>query len=165
MTASVLSSVKGEASQHENRQHNADGVGDAEAVDIESLDPLPASATLTPDQAWSRMRLEAATAAAQEPGLASFLHATVLNHETFRRALSYRIAQKMSDAEMNPMVWREVIAGAYDDEPEIVDFGLQDLLACYARDPATFEHVQPFLYHKGYQGLQAQRVAKLAVAP
>jgi len=114
---------------------------------------------LTTDQTWSRMRIEAATAAAQEPSLASFLHATILNHENFRKALSYRLAQKLSDAEMNPMVWREVISGAFDNEPQIVDAALADLLACYDRDPATFEHVQPFLYHKGYQSLQAQRVS------
>ncbi len=114
---------------------------------------------LDTQKTWSKMRSEAANAASQEPSLASFLHATILNHESFRRALSYRLAQKLSDAEMNPMMWREVIAGAYDDDPALVDAGLADLLACYNRDPATFEYVQPFLYHKGYQGLQAQRVA------
>lgn len=114
---------------------------------------------LSTDQTWSRMRLEAATNAGMEPSLASFLHATVLNHETFRGALSYRLAQKLSDAEMNPMVWREVVSNAFDKEPAIVEAALADLLACYDRDPATFEHVQPFLYHKGYQGLQVHRLA------
>jgi len=113
----------------------------------------------TLERTWSRMRLEAATAAAQEPSLASFLHVTILNHTSFRDALSYRLAQKMSDSEMNPMVWREVIEGTYEDDPEIVTAAHADLLACYDRDPATFEHLQPFLYHKGYQGLQVQRVA------
>ncbi len=127
----------------------------AQNENLENSNVVP----LTTGQTWSRMRLEAATAAAQEPSLASYLHATVLNHSSFRRALSYRLAQKLSDAEMNPMVWREVIAGAYDNEPEIVDAGLVDLQSCFERDPATFEHVHPFLYHKGYQGLQMQRVA------
>ncbi|MEL6113076.1 MAG: serine O-acetyltransferase [Pseudomonadota bacterium] len=105
------------------------------------------------------MRLEAATNAGLEPSLASFLHATILNHNSFRAALSYRLAQKLSDAEMNPMVWREVISGAFDDQPEIVRAAHADLIACFDRDPATFEYVQPFLYHKGYQGLQVQRLA------
>ena len=132
---------------------------DSHAV-TEILDHSSSADTkLTADQTWSRMRLEAATAAAQEPSLASFLHATILHHKSFRRALSYRLAQKLSDPEMNAMLWREVINGAFDDEPAIVEAGLADLLACYDRDPATFEHVQPFLYHKGYQALQAQRVA------
>ncbi|MEL6507855.1 MAG: serine O-acetyltransferase [Pseudomonadota bacterium] len=111
------------------------------------------------DQTWARMRLEAATNAGLEPSLASFLHATILNHNSFRAALSYRLAQKLSDAEMNPMVWREVISGAFDDQPDIVHAAHADLIACFDRDPATFEYVQPFLYHKGYQGLQVQRLA------
>ena len=114
---------------------------------------------LSSDKTWARMRLEAATAAAQEPSLASFLHATILNHESFRQALSYRLALKLSDAEMNALIWREVISAAFDDQPDIVEASLADVLACFDRGPATFEHVQPFLYHKGYQGLQMQRVS------
>lgn len=114
---------------------------------------------LSTDQTWARMRLEAATSAAQEPVLASFLHATILNHESFEAALSYRLAQKLSDVEMNALQWREVISDAYDDEPRIVEASLADLLAVFERDPACYEYVQPFLYFKGYQSLQAQRVA------
>lgn len=114
---------------------------------------------MTKDKTWSRMRVEAASAAAAEPVLASFLHATILNHETFEVALSYRLAQKLSDAEMNAMLWREVCAQAYDSEPAIVDAALQDLRAVFDRDAACHEHMQPFLYFKGYLSLQAQRVA------
>lgn len=114
---------------------------------------------LTTDQTWSRMRVEAATAAAQEPVLASFLHATILNHTTFADALSFRLADKLSDGEMSAMLWRDVCAGLYRSQPAIVDAALADILACYARDPATFEYVQPFLYFKGYLALQAQRVS------
>ena len=113
---------------------------------------------LTTDQTWPRLRVEAATAAAAEPGLASFLHATVLNHETFEAALSYRLAQKLSDDEVNSMVWREVCLEAYSDAPQIVESALADILAVYNRDPASFEYIQPFLYFKGYLALQAHRV-------
>ena len=111
------------------------------------------------EQTWSRMRVEAATAAAQEPALASFLHATILNHESYKVALSYRLAQKMSDAEMNAMQWREVCNAAYADEGAIVEAALHDIRAVYDRDPACHEFMQPFLYFKGYLALQAQRVA------
>ena len=114
---------------------------------------------LTTDQTWPRMRVEAATAAASEPGLASFLHATVLNHETFEAALSYRLAQKLSDREVNSMVWREVCLEAYADEPPIVESALADILAVFDRDPASHEYIQPFLYFKGYLSLQAHRVS------
>lgn len=114
---------------------------------------------ITTDQTWPRMRVEAATAAAQEPALASFLHATILNHESYEVALSYRLAQKMSDAEMNAMQWREVCDEAYADEKTIVEAALHDIRAVYTRDPACNEFMQPFLYFKGYLALQAQRVA------
>lgn len=114
---------------------------------------------LTKDQTWAKMRVEAASAAAAEPVLASFLHATILNHSTFEVALSYRLAQKLSDAEMNAMLWREVCAEAYASEPKMVEAALVDLRAVYDRDPACHEYMQPFLYFKGYLSLQAQRVA------
>ncbi|MBI1364362.1 MAG: serine O-acetyltransferase [Alphaproteobacteria bacterium] len=114
---------------------------------------------LSTDQTWPRMRVEAAAAATAEPALARFLHATVLNHPTFEAALSYRLAEKLADAEMNAMLWREVCSSAYADDPSIVAAGLADILAVYARDPACHEYVQPFLYFKGYLSLQAQRVA------
>jgi serine O-acetyltransferase len=114
---------------------------------------------LTTDETWSRMRLEAATAAAREPALASLLHATVLNHESFEEALSYRIAQKVADAEMNAMIWRDICTEAHHSDPAIVEAGLADILAVFERDPACSEYVQPFLYFKGYLSLQAQRVA------
>ena len=114
---------------------------------------------LSSDQTWSRMRVEAATAAASEPALASFLHATILNHESFEAALSYRLAQKFSDGEMNAMLWREVCDEAYADEPHIVEAALHDMRVVFERDPACHEYMQPLLYFKGYLSLQAQRVA------
>jgi serine O-acetyltransferase len=114
---------------------------------------------LSGDQTWSRMRVEAASVAAHEPSLASFLHATILNHESYEAALSYRLAQKFSDAEMSAMLWREVCAQAYKSEPHIVEAALQDLRAVFKRDPACHEFMQPFLYFKGYLALQSHRVA------
>ncbi len=114
---------------------------------------------LSKDQTWAKMRVEAASAAAAEPVLASFLHATILNHSSFEVALSYRLAQKLSDAEMNAMLWREVCAEAYKSEPAMVEAALVDLRAVFDRDPACHEYMQPFLYFKGYLALEAQRVA------
>ena len=114
---------------------------------------------LSGDQTWARMRVEAASAAAQEPMLASLLHATILNHETFEAAMSYRLAQKLADGEMNTMLWRETCAKAFADDPKIVEAALRDMRAVFNRDPACHEYMQPFLYFKGYLALQAHRVA------
>ena len=114
---------------------------------------------LNTDQTWSRMRVEAATGAAQEPILASFLNATILHHSSYAEALSFRIAQKVSDREMNAMLWREVCDEAYADDPAIVDAALADIHAVFERDPACQDFMQPFLYFKGYQAVQSQRIA------
>jgi serine O-acetyltransferase len=39
---------------------------------------------------WAQLRVEAMQAAAEEPLLASFLHATILHHESVGDALSYK---------------------------------------------------------------------------
>ena len=39
--------------------------------------------------AWSRLRLEAASAAAEEPMLASFVNAAILRHDGFKDALAH----------------------------------------------------------------------------
>lgn len=114
---------------------------------------------LSIDQTWTRLRAEATASAAEEPILGSFLNATILNHANFETALSYRLAQKLSDSEMNPMLWREVCSDAFASEPKIVEAALADILAYYERDPACREHLQAFLYFKGYQALQSYRVA------
>ncbi len=110
-------------------------------------------------QIWSRIREEAQAAAANEPILASFLNATILNHKSYAKALSYRLAQKLSDADMNAMLWREVLNDAYGDAPDLVEAALADTLAVYERDAACQQYIQPFLYFKGFHAIQSQRVA------
>jgi len=112
----------------------------------------------TVDNVWSRMRVEAATDAAAEPILASFLSATILNHRDFKSALSYRLAQKLSDNEMNAMLWREVAEDAYAEQPGIVTAALADIQAYVDRDPATKTTAQPFLHFKGFQATQSHRI-------
>jgi serine O-acetyltransferase len=119
----------------------------------------PKLVVLPRNETWPRMRAEASAAAVREPALATFLHANLLGHQNFSDALSFRIAQKLSNADVNAMMWREICASAYRDEPAIVEAALADIVAVYERDPACDEYVQPFLYFKGWLALEAQRVA------
>jgi serine O-acetyltransferase len=108
---------------------------------------------------WSTLRIEAATAAAEEPILASLLNATILNHATFSDALSYQLAQKLGGSDMNALQIREVCAGAFRADPTIVTSAEADVRVVKMRDPACRSYVQPFLYYKGFAALQAHRVA------
>lgn len=108
---------------------------------------------------WSQLRVEAMQAAAEEPLLASYLHASILHHERIEDALSYHLAQKLGGGDMSPLQLREVIREAYQAEPEIAVQAARDMRVVRERDPACRTYVQPFLYFKGFAGLQAYRIS------
>jgi len=108
---------------------------------------------------WSRLRDAAAEAAAREPGLASQMNAVVLSHDDLAGALSFQIARKLGDDELNAMTVRETCLAAYAERPDMIAAAEADLRAVEERDPAIRSLLQPFLYFKGFQALQAWRVA------
>lgn len=111
------------------------------------------------DSLWARLRVEAASAAAEEPILASFLNAAILRHDRFDDALAYRIASKLADAQLDSMLARDVAEEALAGDRDIVAQAAADMMAVDERDPACLSLLQPFLYFKGYHALQAHRIA------
>jgi serine O-acetyltransferase len=111
------------------------------------------------DGLWSQLRASAEEAARSEPHLGSLMNATILSHIDLANALSFQIARKIGDAELAPMSVREVCAFAFWSDPDIVASAEADLQAVAERDPAIKSLLQPFLYFKGFQALQAWRVA------
>jgi serine O-acetyltransferase len=115
---------------------------------ITSLDPV-----------WDRITREAELAVEDEPLVGGFVHACILHHKSIEKALSYRIAAKLASNEMSMVVVREIVEDAYAAEPELVEAARADLVAVFERDPACHRLLQPILYFKGYQAMQAYRVA------
>ncbi len=111
------------------------------------------------DSVWEKLRAAALEASVQEPSIASLLHATILNHKDLSQALAYQLAQKLGGADFNSMQLREICAEAYRNDPNLVERAEIDIEAVMDRDPACISYLQPFLYFKGYQALQAYRVA------
>lgn len=108
---------------------------------------------------WAQLRIEAERGAATEPRLASYLHASILHHDRIESALSYHLAQKLGGMDMSPLQLREVCEEAYAGDPSIADLAARDMRAVRERDPACRTYLQPFLYFKGYAGLQAYRIS------
>jgi serine O-acetyltransferase len=108
---------------------------------------------------WAMLRASAEQAARDEPLLASQLNAVILAHGDLAAALSFQIARKIGDDEMGPMSVREVCREAFESDPAIVAAAAADLQAVAERDPAIRSLLQPFLYFKGFQAIQAHRVA------
>jgi serine O-acetyltransferase len=110
------------------------------------------------DPVWSDLREEAIRAAAAEPALASFVHATILNHERLEEALTYHLAQKLGNDDVGAMQVRQVFDQAFADEPTLGDEVRADLSAVYERDPSVTTYLQPFLFFKGFLAIQSYRV-------
>lgn len=66
---------------------------------------------------WAQLRVEAVQAAAEEPLLASYLHASILHHERIEDALSYHLAQKLGHGDLPALQLSEVAREAYAADP------------------------------------------------
>ena len=108
---------------------------------------------------WALIRSEAELLARQEPILGSFFHASILNHETFGRALSFHLASRLDSPTLPSLLIREVIEEALAENAHICRAAQIDIIAIQARDPACVHFSTPFLYYKGFHALEAYRIA------
>ena len=108
---------------------------------------------------WDSIRAEAAAAVQAEPLLGALIHAGLLHHRTFHCALAYRFSLKLASGEMSEQILREIADDAHTREPGLAAAAQADLEAVFARDPACHRLMQPMLFFKGYQALEAWRVA------
>ena len=120
--------------------------------------PQTAQKFASVDPVWASIRKDALEVATKEPILASFIHATVLNHEHFEGALSFHLAQKLGSMEMPAMLVRQVFDEAFHKDRDIGAAVRADLMAVLDRDPACHSCLEPLLYFKGFHALQSYRV-------
>ena len=110
------------------------------------------------DPVWSRIQEEAQDAVRSEPLLGGRIHSSLLHHATMERALAYRFSMKLASGEMSEQILREIADEAYALSPDLGQSARADLVAVYERDPACHRFLQPILFFKGYQAIQAYRV-------
>lgn len=110
------------------------------------------------DPVWRRVCLEAEEAVRAEPLLGALIHSGLLHHSSMERALAYRFSLKLASGEMSEQILREIADQAYEADPELGIAARADLMAVYERDPACHRFLQPILFFKGYQAVQAYRI-------
>lgn len=108
---------------------------------------------------WEIIRAEAVQASISEPILASFYHATILNHDMFSAAISFHLANKLNSQTMPALMIREILLAAMRADPTIEVAMRADIIAHRERDPACNTYSMPLLFFKGYQALQSHRIA------
>jgi serine O-acetyltransferase len=111
------------------------------------------------DPVWSQISDEGRQIVVDEPLLGGLVHSAILHHQTMEAALAYSMAAKLSAAGMSQQFLREVADDAMSSDPTIGRAARVDAVATYERDPACHRLIQPMLYFKGYQAVQAYRIA------
>jgi serine O-acetyltransferase len=112
----------------------------------------------TVDPVWSRVCDEAVEMIRTEPLLGALVHSGLLHHSTMERALAYRFSLKLASGEMSEQILRELADEAYAADPDLGQAARADLMAVFDRDPACHRYLQPILFFKGYQAVQAYRI-------
>jgi serine O-acetyltransferase len=110
------------------------------------------------DPVWTHVCEEARAAVRDEPLLGGFFHTGILHHPTLEGALGYRFSLKLASGEMSEQLLREIADTAYASAPELGQAARADCVAVYDRDPACHRFLQPVLFFKGYQAIQAYRI-------
>ncbi|MBN9030586.1 MAG: serine O-acetyltransferase [Rhizobiales bacterium 63-7] len=111
------------------------------------------------DPIWDSLRYEARAAAEEDPILAAFFHASVLNHRTLEDCVIYRICDRLGNGEVQASLLRRAFQDMLADWPEWGNILRVDIQAVYDRDPACLRFIEPVLYFKGFHAIQTHRLA------
>lgn len=120
---------------------------------------LSDASTSPSTELWKTICDEVTAMAEAEPMLASFFHMTVLRHQTFEDVLAFHLSTKLGGGALDVRALMELIEEAIISEPDISAAAVADVLAVRERDPACKAYSIPLLFFKGYQALQAYRIA------
>jgi serine O-acetyltransferase len=113
----------------------------------------------TLDPIWQAVRSEAEKAARAEPEIASFIYASVLNHERLDDVVISRVAERLDHRDVSAKMIRQAFVEAFEADPKLSEIIRADLAAVYDRDPACNRYIEPVLYFKGFHAIQAHRLA------
>ncbi|MCT7375447.1 serine O-acetyltransferase [Chelativorans salis] len=111
------------------------------------------------DPIWSEVRAEAKAAVDNDPLLAAFLYATVLNHASLEDAVIHRVAERLDHPDLGADLIRQTFQAMWEDEPDWSAVVRVDVQAYYDRDPACDRFIMPVLYFKGFHAIQTHRLA------
>jgi len=110
------------------------------------------------DSIWTRLRHEADALLANEELLAPLVRSCILDRDGFEDSLATILAGRLAEPAL-PAIDLHRLFFSILSIPDIAASARRDLSAVIERDPAAPSLVVPFLHFKGFQSLQAYRVA------
>jgi len=112
-----------------------------------------------PGDVWSEIRANAEQVAQREPFLSARMHAFVLDHASPAAIVAAVLARRLACADMHEPDLRVLIEQVLQEDSAILTRIGTDLAAVKERDPACPDCLHVLLNLKGFQALQAYRIA------
>lgn len=108
---------------------------------------------------WRELQEHARRQAGAEPLLAAHLHTSILQHGDLKTALTHMLGRKLATPCMGQASLSGLIRQCLHEAPHIGHSMVLDMQAALERDPAAHDRLNVFLNQKGFQALQAHRLA------
>ena len=108
---------------------------------------------------FSALVKEALALSSSEPLLKSVLDEQIVFRSSFSEILAVGLSRKLASSFLSRSQLEILFIRAYQENPSLVEDSAADLQATLNRDPACKSMLEPLLFFKGYQALQAYRIA------
>jgi serine O-acetyltransferase len=115
--------------------------------------------TANPTDLWATIKKEISDQVFAEPEMGQFFSNRILRHDNLAAALADMLTGKLAYGDMPVATLRKVFDEALRSDDSILQAISNDLYATRQRDPAARYYSTALLYFKGFQALQAYRVA------
>lgn len=117
------------------------------------------AATSLTEKIWRQIRKEAESTSHVEPSSAAFLEDLILSRKSFSAGLAAILSARLGDGMLSRIELESLILKELNSHQTILEGATADLQAVLDRDPACNSVLEPLLFFKGFQALQAHRIA------
>lgn len=107
------------------------------------------------------IRDEAEILVQKEPLSVLMLNEQILCRNSFCEMLGVTLSCQLAGEVIDRVELEKMFSGLYSKYPELLMSAAKDLHATVLRDPACTSYLEPLLFFKGFQGLQAFRAAHI----
>lgn len=111
------------------------------------------------DQMFDILRQEAEEIARDEPILRYAMQFHVFKNATLAAMMARILAEKTATATVSNNALQHLFLTAFEARPVLLEDGIDDIRAVFARDPATQSRLSIVMSQKGFQALQIYRLA------
>lgn len=107
---------------------------------------------------WKKIRSEVQILSDNEPILSQFYYLMILQHQSFARALSFILSNKLANKMVSDALLQDIFEEVYISDISLIKSAIKDMYAVYNRDPVIDNYSTILLYLKGFHALQIYRI-------